>query len=71
MVATTGTVMAEVMMVDVGPVAEASMAVDMEVDIVELRAPFAFGATGPTSALERLSRFWPPVVVIVTREHDA
>jgi hypothetical protein len=49
--------MAEVMMVDVGPVAEASMAVDMEVDIVELRAPFAFGATGPTSALERLSKF--------------
>jgi hypothetical protein len=52
--------MAAVMLaVDGGPVAEASMAavVREAVDTVELHAPFAFGAVGPTSAFEYLSNF--------------
>jgi hypothetical protein len=61
-----------------GPVAEASMAaVIMEAVLmeaagtVELRAPFAFGAVGQTTASEYLSNFRPLPVAIVTRKHDA
>jgi hypothetical protein len=82
MVVTTGTVDTAMAAITEaaggGPVAEASMAaVIMEAVLmeaagtVELRAPFAFGAVGQTTASEYLSNFRPLPVAIVTRKHDA